>query len=351
MAVVACIEIPVTQPSKTRVQPSEMPLTRFFLSALLITAVIPLITKPARAQSNANAKVIAYVPNWIDLDAFSKTIDYPRLTHINLAFENPTGESGDLSYNPKNDVLIAAAHTRGIPVSISIGGGAASSDAAMTALYATLLTDTNRPAFVGKLAAYVTAHNFDGIDVDLEGPAIGKDYGAFIKDLGRAIKPARKLLTAALSQGYGGNQVPRSVFKTFDWVNIMAYDGTGPWSPNAPGPHSTFQYAKSNVEYWLSRGLPRRKAVLGVPFYGWGFGPAFRPNEYSYSAILSAYPGSAQVDQAGNTIWYNGIPTIKAKAQWAREQKLGGVMIWSLDGDAKGENSLLTALADTLKPQ
>ena len=41
-----------------------------------------------------------------------------------------------------------------------------------------------------------------------------------------------KLLTAALSQGYGGGNVPNSVFERFDFVNIMAYDGTGPWNPN-----------------------------------------------------------------------------------------------------------------------
>jgi len=31
-------------------------------------------------------------------------------------------------------------------------------------------------------------HGFDGLDVDLEGPAIGPDYGAFIADLAPALK-------------------------------------------------------------------------------------------------------------------------------------------------------------------
>ena len=49
-----------------------------------------------------------------------------------------------------------------------------------------------------------------------------------------------------------------------------------PGIPNAPGQHSSMEFTKSNVEYWLKRGLPASKTVLGVPFYGYGFGKAFR---------------------------------------------------------------------------
>ena len=107
-------------------------------------------------------------------------------------------------------------------------------------------------------------------------------------------------------------------------------------------------FAKSNVTYWLERGLPRSKAVLGVPFYGYGFGQAFRKRDYPYSAILAEFPGTEKVDLVGNTIWYNGIPTIKEKARYVVNQGLGGVMIWSLDYDVKGERSLLAALYETL---
>ena len=38
----------------------------------------------------AEPRIVAYVPNWVDLDAFAGTIDYAKLTHLNVAFENPT---------------------------------------------------------------------------------------------------------------------------------------------------------------------------------------------------------------------------------------------------------------------
>ena len=211
--------------------------------------------------------------------------------------------------------------------------------------------ERRRIAFASKLAEYVSSHQFDGLDVDIEGPSINQDYGAFIKELASALKPKDKLLTAALSKGYGGNKVPDSVFEYFDFVNIMAYDATGYWNANTPGQHSSFEFAESNVDYWIKRGLAKSKAVLGVPFYGYGFGKDFRKGGYPYSAIVASHPGAENVDQAGNTIWYNGIPTIKRKANLVVSQGLGGIMIWSLDGDVKGERSLLSAIHDVLKTQ
>ncbi len=299
-------------------------------------------------STNAQNRVVAYVPNWIDLASFSETIDYAKITHINIAFENPTNADGDLSFNKKDEALIAKARANRVKVLVSIGGGSASTDKTLLNRYFELLTDSKRIAFAGKLAGYVSSHEFDGLDVDIEGPSINQDYGAFIKELSSALKPKGKLLTAALSKGYGGNKVPDSVFEYFDFVNIMAYDGAGYWDPKAPGQHSSLEFAKDNTNYWLARGLPKSKAVLGVPFYGYGFGEAFRKRDYSYSAILASHSGAENSDQAGNTIWYNGIPTIRAKSKYVVDQGLGGIMIWSLDYDVKGERSLLSAIYETL---
>ena len=86
-----------------------------------------------------------------------------------------------------------------------------------------------------------------------------------------------------------------------------------------------------------------------MPFYGWGFGKAFRENEYRYADLLKTYPAAVGTDQVGDTIWFNSIPTVQAKARLVREQELGGMMIWSLNSDAPGEKSLLTAMHAALK--
>jgi GH18 family chitinase len=319
------------------------------MSSTRLAALALLFLSPALHAETP--KVVAYVPNWIDLPKFAETIDYSKVTHLNIAFENPTNDDGDLSFSKKNDALLTKAHEHKIPVLISIGGGAASGDKKLQARYFDLLTDAKRPAFVAKLAEYLDAHHFDGLDVDIEGPSINKDYGAFIRDLAQALKPKGKLLTAALSKGYGGKSVPDDALAHFDFVNIMAYDGAGHWNPNAPGQHSSLDFAKDSVGYWLKRGLPKSKAVLGLPFYGYGFGKAFRKRDYPYSQIIATYPGAEKVDEIGETIWYNGIPTIQAKSQYVLDESLAGVMIWSLDLDVKGEKSLLSAIHQTLSGQ
>jgi GH18 family chitinase len=293
-------------------------------------------------------RVVAYVPNWIDLDAFAPTVDYAKITHINIAFENPTNAGGDLSFDPKNQVLIDRARANHVKILVSIGGGSASSDKVLMPRYFDLLKDANRGAFVAKLADYLDRHQLDGLDIDIEGPSINEGYGAFIADLAAALKPRGKLLTAALSRGYGGDKVPDAALAHLDFLNIMAYDGTGPWNPKRTGQHSSMEYATTNVDYWLGRGLPKSKAVLGVPFYGYGFGDAFRQHGYSYKQLVATHPGAENVDQVGNTIWYNGIPTMRAKCQYVVDHGLGGIMIWSLDQDAAGERSLLTTIHETL---
>jgi chitinase len=310
----------------------------------LALATLCLLPFSVRAEK----RIVAYVPNWVDLSSLANSIDYAKLTHLNIAFENPRNLDGDLSFNAKNESLIVRARTNGVKILVSIGGGSASTDKTLRARYDHLLNQTNRAAFVSKLANYLSAHSFDGLDVDIEGPAINQDYGDFIRDLAGTLKPRGRLLTAALSKGYGGNRVPDSALAHFDFVNIMAYDGTGPWSPQSPGQHSSFEFATNNVAYWIGRGLPKNKAVLGVPFYGYGFGEAARKRDYPYKAILAEFPGAEKFDQVGNTIWYNGIPTIKAKSRYVMEQGLGGIMIWSLDSDVSGEHSLLSAIHDSL---
>ena len=170
--------------------------------------------RPTESKIQAKEKVVAYVPNWVDLKSFSETIDYAKITHINIAFENPTNDQGDLSFHTKDEILIKKAQASHVKVLVSIGGGAASGNKKLQAWYFDLLSEPRRAGFAARIASYVSDHGFDGLDVDIEGPSINKDYGAFIRELSAVLKSKGLLLTAALSQGYGGKNVPDSVFGT-----------------------------------------------------------------------------------------------------------------------------------------
>ena len=304
-------------------------------------------TEPSTAKPTRKM-VVGYVQDEDDTPNVADLIDYSKVTHVNIAFSNPTNANGDLAITPHLDQIVDRAHKSKVKVLISIGGGSASEGKAERDQYFDLISDAKRAFFVAKLLKYVGDHHLDGLDVDLEGPAINKDYGAFVNDLSAAFKPKGLLLTAAVSVGYGGGQIPDATLSLFDLINTMAYDETGPWNPDKAGQHSSMDLAKANTTYWLGRGVAKSKLVLGVPFYGYGFGDAFTKDGYTYAQIVDKFPGAELLDQVGKTIWYNGIPTIQAKTQFVLDQGLGGVMIWSLNQDAKGKQSLLAAINQTL---
>ncbi len=247
-----------------------------------------------------------------------------------------------LRHVPHLDSIIMAAHKLHVTVMASIGNGT----------HLSLLEDSSRAVFIDSLMGSLAELHLDGIDVDLEDSSINKNYEAFIGDLSAALKPRGKLLTAAVAT-WERIKFTDKALSYFDFLNLMTYDETGPWRLNEPGPHSPYAMAVSDLDFWTNkRGIPKEKLNLGLPFYGYGFGPAIK-HEFHYHEIVKMYPGSEKADQVtvspGNVIYYNGIPTIKMKTSFAM-QNAGGVMIWELLEDAGEDKSLLSAIDQTANP-
>ena len=259
-------------------------------------------------------------------------ISYDQITHINYAFllPNEDGTFIALLNTWKIGELVRLAHQKDVKVLISVGGWGL--DKQFEALASAPAT---RTAFVRNLVRIVQENQFDGADIDWEYPDPGpssQNFLALMQEL-RAALPEDKLLTAAVvALGEHGPGIPSEAFALLDFANIMAYD-------NAGAEHSSLDYARSALDYWLERGLPPEKATLGVPFYA-------RPSETSYAKIVEANPGAAQLDSTtygGMQINYNGIPTIQAKTRLAI-QRASGIMFWTLENDATGDLSLLSAI-------
>ncbi len=285
-------------------------------------------------------RIIGYVPGWIDVETFAKGFDYSKVTHLNYAFQNPDASGNLASGNNGLKLLVEKAHQNKVKVLVSMGGGSAAGDPVKANYQSQITTPEKRAAFISKILVYLEQYNLDGFDVDEEGPAINQDYEPFVRQLADSLKPKGLLLTAAV--GWGGESIPNTAFQYFDFINLMSYDLTGSWNPDKPGQHSPYWYAQQMILDYKNRGVKKEQICLGLPFYGYGF--YSQTGDFPYNKILQKYPDAWKSDQVGDTIFYNGVNTIRRKTELALAEA-SGVMIWELSTDGVGEKSLLNAIA------
>ncbi|MEV7181747.1 glycoside hydrolase family 18 protein [Kitasatospora sp. NPDC093679] len=241
---------------------------------------------------------------------------------------------------------------------------------------------------------------FDGIDIDWEYPGGGGDAGNVVRPedgrnhtllmqefrrqldaLGRQ-RHTHYLLTAAVPAGEekADRLEVRKVAKSVDWLNLMTYDLHGPWEAQGPTDHQANLYsdpadpspanagysADRVVRHYLAKGLPAAKAVLGVPFYGYGWTgvpDGGRAGLYQSATGLAQggnlpwnrikdLPGTVHEDRRHGATWkydgtefwtYDTPDLLTRKARYVAVNGLGGVMAWSLDND-DSQGTLVAAL-------
>ncbi len=127
--------------------------------------------------------------------------------------------------------------------------------------------------------------------------------------------------------------------------------------------------AAGSVQAFLAAGVPAAKLLIGVPFYGYGWTqvpeeangvfqegtPVRGDRPYSYIQTLIA-DSSVHRDPVSRTPWlfdgdafwtFDDATSIEAKANYATEHELGGLMIWELSEDT-AEGTLLRAAHQSL---
>lgn len=283
---------------------------------------------------------------------------------------------------------------------ISLGGWSGSayfSDA--------VLTDASRKKLVSScidlwikgnlpgLAPGVASGIIDGIDLDWEWPGSAGNTGNIIRPedrqnftlllaefraqldrLGRANRKHYDLtafVPAAPAKIDAGFEV-RKIFRYLDFATVQGYDFHGTWEPvtnqqsalrvPAGAPDNPDFSVENTINAWLAGGAPKKKLVLGVPYYGQGwtgvsgggdglFQPATGPapgvfaagtEDYKTLKSLPAQGFTVHRDLRnghawlfdGTTFWtYDDPAVLLQKSLYIRAKGLGGAMMWSLDGD------------------
>ncbi|MCE0538149.1 glycoside hydrolase family 18 protein [Kineosporia rhizophila] len=271
----------------------------------------------------------------------------------------------------------------------SFGGGSGSAGFTQAALDPTAFARSCRALVEDRRWADV----FDGIDIDWEYPnacnvtcdASGYNaYPVLLKAVRRAF--GTDLVTSAITgDGQPGGTLSKANYalgaKYLNWIMPMTYDYHGTWEPEGPtAPHSPLgDYPSATVGGYDSKtvianlraqGVPSRKLLLGVPFYGRGWtgvtqkkpggaatGPAkgtFEAGIESYNVLAKTCPptgvvGGTAYAKCGRNWWsYDTPKTIAGKMKYAKNQKLGGAFYWDFSGDT-AKASLTKAIAKGLK--
>ncbi|MCI0689013.1 MAG: glycosyl hydrolase family 18 protein [Sporichthyaceae bacterium] len=242
---------------------------------------------------------------------------------------------------------------------------------------------------------------FDGIDIDWEWPASEGNVGNVIRPEDKANfvlllqRLRQELDEAGAEQGktFGLSAflpadpakisvgIDAAIFNSLDFATVQGYDFHGAWenqtnhqsqllTPAADPSPGRFSVDRA-IDTYLALGVARSKLVVGLPAYGRGWTGVGSANNGLYQASAGPAPGTFEAgtedyrvlkNRAGNRFrdsvhgafwlydgsqwWSYDDPTlIGQKAQWVEDESLGGVMLWSLDGD---DGSLVTAFHNVL---
>lgn len=372
---------------------------RCFRRVMSIPCAVIALLLVTTSLTHAEPRIVGYYAEWKKHYPVEK-IPADKLTHVNYAFAIiKDGQCAmrmpELAAANFSKLLELEKKHPHLQTLISVGGWADSegfSDAALTA--------DSRRVFARSCADFAAEHQLDGVDIDWEFPVSGGDkdhvarpadkrnFTLLLAELRKQLDARGKadgkryLLTiAAPATGLSRMEVDR-IHLHLDFINLMTYDFAGPWSertgfnaalhPVSDQPQQPS--ASASVESYLKAGVPSNKIVLGVPFYGRGWSGVHDANHGLFqprdAAATGQHVGPTDYKQikndhdgkAGKRFWheqakvpflwnartrsfvsYDDPESLRAKAAYAREENLGGVMFWELEHDDE-ESSLLNAL-------
>ena len=197
------------------------------------------------------------------------------------------------AHDAENFAVLNGLKTRNpkLKVLVSVGGwtwSGAFSDAA--------LTKASRKVFVDSAVEFVSKYNLDGVDIDWEYPGLigngnvfregdKQTYTALLRELRRSLNREGRVLHRHLytsvatgaSDKFLQHSEMAKVARVVDSVNLMSYDYYEPDSDGIAAHHAPLfanpadpkhVSADLSVRLYRAAGVPARKIVLGVPFYG-----------------------------------------------------------------------------------
>lgn len=313
-----------------------------FMKKVLLTAILAISTFIASAEKNVT--LIGYIPEY-RISLIDK-MNLGAFTHVIAAFANPDS-NGTMSCSIDLETFSQKVRAAGSKPVISIGGGGSYSWGDDIGVYHHLYADTNRTDFIIKLADYCELYHCAGIDLDIEGNALSHaGYDAFASELADTLH-ARGLEIYGV-YGVGGQwsavNASDETLQKMDFIGTMSYGGVGQWNWSKPTNQCTYERFKSDIEYFVDRGVDPSKIHGGIPFYSVGF-PAestsnLSPYVHTLDQLMSstfytdqdAFHVDTMINKDNKPEFFSGYNTNKRKIDFC--DSLGaGIMIWEIGQD------------------
>ena len=329
--------------------------------------------------AHGNLWVTAYYPGYRQSYLTPSNIDFSALTHI-IHFSIVPNADGTLNTSANglspaySTSLVASAHAAGRKALVCVGGADSQTG------FQGATAPANLATFISNLTNFMATYHYDGVDLDWEPLDISDttQFTNLVNSLHVALagsNPRPLLTVAAASQP----ALFANLQGLFDQINLMTYDLAGPWPGwvtwfNSPIYDGGYRFpstgglvpsADGMINAFIAGGVAPTKLAIGIAFYGvvwaggagtstggvtlprqsWTNAPTttaieyfnlmstyFQSNLYYWDANAQAAYLSLNNPGSSNDkfISYDDEHTCEAKVSYARNQGLGGVMIWEL---------------------
>jgi len=205
-----------------------------------------------------------------------------------------------------------------------------------------------RTVYINKLIGFCLENNIDGIDLDWEAypkKVPENDYIDLVAELSAETKKNNLRFTVAVAASH--HNISAIFVDKVDQLNIMSY---GVLDENGN------QVTMIQLENWLQNfdtaGIPRRKIIVGVPFYGKRpyHSDDNSPRSIIYSVIVDNASPAYDENQYGK-YGFNGRALMQTKTEYLKHNGYFGIMAWELSQDVPycSDFSLLKTIVKTAK--
>ncbi|KAK2750070.1 hypothetical protein FQN57_004562 [Myotisia sp. PD_48] len=368
------------------------------------------VKRPSCSENGGLNRVVGYYEGWSRERPcnrfYPERIPMGVYTHLNYAFATIDPKTFEVYLSRKYEIDLVERLTAlkqidpDLKVFIAIGGWTFNDPGPTATTFSELAASAEKQkAFFKSLISFMSTYDFDGVDLDWEYPVADdrsgrpedfENFPRLISNLKKALGSSggRDGLSITLPASYWYLQHfdIRNLVKDVDFFNIMSYDLHGTWDRGNKwvGPylnsHTNLTEIANALDLLWRNDINPDKVVLGLAFYaraftatsssclepGCTFESGANPGKCSREVgillnseikeIMAERNIEPTLDEDaavkilsfdGNQwLTYDDGDTFQLKANFARSQCLGGVMVWAVSHDtADGEFTAALSIA------